>query len=141
MKARHGVAVLYDCHSIRSHAPYLFEGELPALNIGDNQGATCAPAAQRAAVEAARESGYTYVLNGRFKGGWTTRHYGQPAEGVHALQMEIAQSAYMDEAPPWAYRDDKAERLRPHLRALLERLERLAQEGSLSRGRPITRES
>jgi len=131
-KARHGIAVLYDCHSIRSHVPYLFEGELPSLNIGDNQGKTCAPALQRAAVEVAAASGFTHVLNGRFKGGWTTRHYGRPDEGVHAVQMEIAQSAYMDEAPPWSYRDDLAERLRPHLKTLLERLERLALDGALT---------
>ena len=132
VRGQHGVALLYDCHSIRSHIPYLFEGELPALNIGDNQGATCAPAVQHAAVEAAQASGFSYVLNGRFKGGWTTRHYGRPGDGVHALQMEIAQSAYMDEKPPWAYRGDLAERLRPHLRSLLQRLERLALDGALS---------
>jgi formiminoglutamase len=132
IKARHGVAVLYDCHSIRSHIPYLFEGELPALNIGDNQGATCAPAARKAAVEAAQASGFTSVLNGRFKGGWTTRHYGRPSDGVHALQMEIAQSAYMVEEPPWTYRDDLAERLRPHLKTLLECLEQLALDGALA---------
>lgn len=131
-RARHGVALLYDCHSIRSHVPFLFEGELPALNIGDNQGTTCAPAVQQAALEAAEASGYTFVMNGRFKGGWTTRHYGRPAEGVHAVQMEIAQSAYMDEAPPWTYREDLAERLRPHLKTLLERLERLALDDALS---------
>ena len=132
VRARHGVALLYDCHSIRSHIPYLFEGELPALNIGDNQGAACAPAVQQAAVEVAQDSGFTFVLNGRFKGGWTTRHYGRPGDGVHALQMEIAQSAYMDERPPWAYRGDLAERLRPHLRSLLQRLEHLALDGALS---------
>ena len=131
-KDRHGVAVLYDCHSIRSEAPYLFEGELPALNIGDNGGTTCARAVQQAAVEVAQASGFSHVLNGRFKGGWTTRHYGRPAEGVHALQMEIAQSAYMDEAPPWTYRADLAARLRPHLQDLLHRLERLALDGDLS---------
>ena len=98
VKARHGVALLYDCHSIRSRAPFLFEGELPALNIGDNGGATCAPAVQRAAVETAEESGYSFVLNGRFKGGYITRHYGDPASGVQAMQLELAQRAYMDEA-------------------------------------------
>jgi len=132
VQARHGVAVLYDCHSIRSHVPYLFEGELPALNIGDNGGTTCAPAVQQAAVEVARASGFSFVVNGRFKGGWTTRHYGRPAEGVHAVQMELAQSAYMEEAAPWTYREDRAERLRPHLKTLLQRLERLALDGALS---------
>jgi N-formylglutamate deformylase len=132
VQARHGVAVLYDCHSIRSHVPYLFEGELPALSIGDNQGVTCAPAIQQAALETAQASGYTFVLNGRFKGGWTTRHYGRPHEEIHAVQMEIAQSAYMEEEAPWRYRDDRADRLRPHLKILLQRLERLALDGMLS---------
>jgi N-formylglutamate deformylase len=132
VQARHGVAVLYDCHSIRSHVPYLFEGELPVLNIGDNEGATCAPTVQQAAVEVARASGFSFVVNGRFKGGWTTRHYGRPAKGVHAVQMELAQSAYMEEQAPWTYRDDRAERLRPHLKTLLQRLERLALDGALS---------
>jgi N-formylglutamate deformylase len=132
VQARHGVAVLYDCHSIRSHIPFLFEGELPALNIGDNGGTTCAPAVQRAALEAAQDSGLSFVVNGRFKGGWTTRHYGRPRDGVHAVQMEIAQCAYMDEAPPWTYREERAARLRAHLKRLLEGLERLALDGALA---------
>ena len=66
--------------------------------------------------------GYTWVLNGRFKGGWTTRRYGRPAEGVHVVQMELAQRTYMDEAPPWTWRADRAERLRVHLADILETL-------------------
>ncbi len=131
IKAPHGVAVLYDCHSIRSHIPFLFEGELPTLNIGDNGGKTSAPGIAKAAVDACGSSGYSFVLNGRFKGGWTTRHYGCPDAGVHALQMEIAQSSYMEEKPPWSYRPDLAARLRPHLKSLLSELERLALAGSL----------
>ena len=129
IKARHGVAVVYDCHSIRSCIPFLFDGELPALNVGDNEGRTCAPALTRAAVEVSQASGLTTVLNGRFKGGWTTRHYGRPEAGVHAIQMEIAQSAYMQESAPWTFRSDRAERLRPHLKTLPSELERLALKG------------
>ena len=66
--------------------------------------------------------GHTWVLNGRFKGGWTTRHYGRPAEGVHAIQMELAQSTYMDEAPPWTYRPERADEMRLNLRDILETL-------------------
>lgn len=127
VKAAHGVAILFDCHSIRSEVPFLFEGELPALNIGDYDGAACAPAVQAAAVETCRASGYSWVLNGRFKGGWTTRWYGRPAEGVHAIQMEIAQRAYLsEEAPPWPYDAAKADRLRGTFRDLLLKLEELA---------------
>ena len=128
VKAIHGVAVLYDCHSIRSHIPFLFEGRLPDFNIGTDLGKTCAPAIEAAAVETAAEAnGYSHVLNGRFKGGWTTRHYGRPQDGVHAIQMELAQSTHLAaEAPPFALDDAKAEGLRRHLKAILKRIETIA---------------
>ncbi len=122
VKARHGFAVLYDCHSIRSKLPFLFEGRLPDLNIGDNNGATCAPEITRA-VEAvcALQNKHSYVVNGRFRGGWTTRHYGRPDENVHAIQMEIAQSCYLEsEAPPFAYDEVKAAELRVTLKNILD---------------------
>jgi N-formylglutamate deformylase len=128
VKAIHGIAVVYDCHSIRSHIPFLFEGRLPDFNIGTNGGTTCDPAleAEALAVTSAAD-GYSHVLNGRFKGGWTTRHYGRPETGVHALQMELSQASHLaSEAPPSAYDPAKAMRLRGHLKTLLERLEETA---------------
>ncbi|KUO53667.1 MAG: N-formylglutamate deformylase [Sphingomonadales bacterium BRH_c42] len=114
VRAGHGFAVLYDCHSIRAQIPFLFEGTLPDLNIGTNSGQSCAPAVERAVAAAcARAQGYSTVLNGRFKGGWTTRHYGHPENGVHAVQMEIAQRTYlMSEEPPFALCPEKSGRLR-----------------------------
>lgn len=133
LKARHGVAVLYDCHSIRSRIPFLFDGQLPVLNIGTNDGVSCAGAIGQATVEAAEASGLSFVLDGRFKGGWTTRHYGRPADAVHAIQMEIAQRAYLaGEAPPWTYDPARAEPLRTAFTALLETIERLALAGDIS---------
>lgn len=102
VKAQHGIAVLYDAHSIRSHVPRLFDGPLPQFNIGTNGTATCAPALEQALEEICAASGQSYVVNGRFKGGWTTRHYGQPSEGIHAIQMELAQRGYMDEPTDFA---------------------------------------
>ena len=132
-RARHGLAVLYDCHSIRSRIPFLFEGVLPDFNIGTNGGATCAPELARAVERVCRAAkDYSTVVDGRFKGGWTTRHYGRPADGVHAIQMELAQSTYMEEAPPWPYLHDRAERIRPHLQTLLQAIDRLAREGALT---------
>lgn len=130
VRAIHGVAVLYDCHSIRSHIPFLFEGRLPDFNIGTDMGKTCAPEIERAAGEiAAGADGYSHILNGRFKGGWTTRHYGRPEQGVHAIQMELAQSTHLaTEAPPFALDAAKAERLRRPLMAILERIETIANE-------------
>jgi N-formylglutamate deformylase len=128
VKAQYGIAVLYDCHSIRSRCPFLFDGTLPDFNIGTDNGRTCAPSIEAAAATlAGTAEGYTNVLNGRFRGGWTTRHYGRPEEGIHAIQMEIAQSAYLEtEAPPFAYDADKAAALRLHLRAILERIDAIA---------------
>ena len=124
VRARHGIAVLYDCHSIRGRIPHSFEGCLPDLNIGTHDGASCAPELARRVRETCEESDrYETVLNGRFKGGWTTRHYGNPAGGVHAIQMEIAQRCYMDESPPWTWRPSGAARLRALLKAVLEAAE------------------
>ena len=134
VKAIHGVAVLYDCHSIRSKIPYLFDGKLPDFNVGTNLGTTCARVLETATYGLCRaEDNYTTVLNGRFKGGWTTRHYGKPETGVHAIQMELAQSAYLaSEAPPWTYDDIKATRLRRPLSRLLGKLAHIALNGDLT---------
>ncbi|MGJ8564719.1 MAG: N-formylglutamate deformylase [Alphaproteobacteria bacterium] len=134
IKSLHGIAVLYDCHSIQSRKPFLFEGTLPDFNIGTNEGKTCAPHFQDATAQVCAEAeGYTHVVNGRFKGGWTTRHYGQPDQNIHAIQMELTQSNYMSETAPWGYYLDKAALIRPHLTKILLGLETLSKE--LSRDR------
>jgi formiminoglutamase len=104
LRAVHGKVVVYEAHSIRSLVPRLFDGELPNFNIGDNDGATCDPALTAAVETVCDATAFTRVTNGRFKGGWTTRHYGRPADGVHALQMELACRGYMDDPaePPTA---------------------------------------
>lgn len=123
VRAIHGFAVLYDCHSIRANIPFLFDGTLPDFNIGTNSGASCAPEIARATQEICiNASGYTSILDGRFKGGWTTRHYGRPAEGLHAIQMELAQSTYMQERAPWDYVPERANRIRALLKSILETL-------------------
>ena len=119
-RAKHGYALLYDCHSIRSVIPRLFAGRLPVFNIGVNGGRSCAPPLARAVSAACgADPDYDFVVDGRFKGGWITRHYGNPEGGVHALQMELAQRAYMMETPPWTYDEAKAERLQKVLRRAL----------------------
>lgn len=121
VRERHGVALLWDCHSIRSRIPFLFEGVLPDLNIGTYDGRSCAPEVEAAAHEFAASSPFSTVLNGRFKGGWTTRAHGRPGDGVHAVQMEIAQGAYLsEEAPPWTYDEGRAARLRRWLSEIVE---------------------
>ncbi|WP_207100164.1 N-formylglutamate deformylase [Paracoccus shandongensis] len=129
VRARHGVAILYDCHSIRSHIPFLFDGTLPDFNIGTAGGTTCDPRIQDAVARIVRDSGRTWVLNGRFKGGWTTRHYGRPGDGVHAIQMELAQSTHLAaEAAPFAFDAEKAAPLRGTLTHILATLADLAAE-------------
>ncbi|MDH3387326.1 MAG: N-formylglutamate deformylase [Gammaproteobacteria bacterium] len=126
IRQKHGYAILYDCHSIRSLVPYLFDGRLPDFNIGTNAGTSC-DAALEAAVRdvCAAADGYTAVTNGRFKGGWTTRHYGNPEKDCHAIQMELAQRRYMQEAPPWAYDETLAAGLRQHLARALVKIQYL----------------
>lgn len=124
IRGLHGFALLYDCHSIRSGIPFLFEGTLPDFNTGTNNSETCDPAIEKLVVDhCSNAEGYTSVLNGRFKGGWTTRHYGRPQEGLHAIQMELAQSTYCEEQAPWTWDTAKADRLRRHLRAILTDLQ------------------
>jgi len=132
-RAKHGFAILYDCHSIRSNIPYLFEGKLSDFNIGTDLGTTCAPVFEAMVTRICADAdGYTSVLNGRFKGGWTTRHYGQPMSGVHAIQMELAQSTYMQQSAPWSWQDTPAKNIRAHLKTILETLHTLAQSGTLN---------
>jgi len=122
-----GPVVLYDAHSIRSIVPRLFEGELPQFNIGDNGGQTCDPALTTAVEAACAVTGLSHVVNGRFKGGWTTRHYGKPSLGHHAIQMELADRGYMvdpsgplDEASwPSPWDAEYAAGMQTHLRATL----------------------
>jgi len=122
-----GPVVLYDAHSIRSVVPRLFEGELPLFNIGDNDGSTCSAQLTQAVEAACVDSGDSLVVNGRFKGGWTTRHYGRPATDIHAIQMELADRGYiLDPTGPvspdnWPspYDPDGAEPMRRHLRRVL----------------------
>ena len=134
VRDRHGIAILFDCHSIRSRIPFLFTGQLPLFNVGTNDGVTCATAVSDAVFAPCFAAAET-VLNGRFKGGWTTRHYGIPAQNIHAIQLEIALRAYLDcESVPWIYAEAKAENLRNTLSRCLNNLDRLARSGRLNLG-------
>ncbi|MEZ0260900.1 MAG: N-formylglutamate deformylase [Alphaproteobacteria bacterium] len=122
IKAKHGYAILYDAHSIKTEVPRLFEGKLWDLNLGSSHDKSCAPAMSQAALAAATGGEYSAVLNGRFVGGHITRHYGRPDNHVHAIQMELTWKNYMDETPPFAYRPEKAEKLQARLRLVLQAL-------------------
>jgi len=120
LKTQFGRVALWDAHSIRSVVPRFFEGQLPDLNLGTANGASCDPALAQRLLDIGQASGYSAVLNGRFKGGHITRQYGHPDQGIHAVQLEMAQVTYMDETPPFEYRPMRAARVQPVLRQLLE---------------------
>ena len=121
VRAEHGVAILWDAHSIVSVLPRLFEGRLADFNLGTADNASCDPAlAEALLVALRRHRRFTAVLNGRFKGGHITRTYGDPARGVQAIQLEMAQCLYMDEVSPYTFREERAREIRPILREQLE---------------------
>lgn len=113
--------VLFDAHSIRSSVPRLFDGELPQFNIGSNGGASCAAALTASVEQLCEASGESWVTNGRFRGGWITRHYGRPETGVHAIQLELAMRGYLDEDGTWppAWDADRAAPMQRALRSIL----------------------
>ena len=121
LKAQHGHALLWDCHSIRSQLPWLFDGHLPELNLGTANASSCQPGLRTALMQVlAGQSAFSHVTDGRFKGGYITRHYGRPAASVQAVQLEMCWSTYMAEDPPWVLAPDRVARVTPVLRALLQ---------------------
>ncbi|MEP6944026.1 MAG: N-formylglutamate deformylase [Betaproteobacteria bacterium] len=120
LRAEHGIALLLDAHSIKSEVPRFFSGRLPDLNLGTADGGSADPTlASGLLALCAAETRYSSVLDGRFKGGYITRQYGLPSAGIHAVQLEIAERIYMDEAPPFQFDESLAETLRPLLRAFV----------------------
>ena len=123
LKAQHGKVLLWEAHSIRSHVPRFFDGRLPDFNFGTSNGASAAPGLAEALAKIVDgHGGYTALANGRFKGGYITRHYGQPEQGVHAVQLELSQITYMQEQMPYAY--DEA--LAGKIESLLDKLVKTA---------------
>ena len=121
LKAKHGKVLLWEAHSIRSHVPRFFEGRLPDFNFGTANGASAvAGLAEALAAVVERHGAYTAIANGRFKGGYITREYGQPAEGVHAVQLELTQITYMEEKMPYAYDETRAAQVEPLLDELVK---------------------
>ncbi|WP_395702885.1 N-formylglutamate deformylase [Aquabacterium sp.] len=121
LRAAHGHAVLFDGHSIKSELPWLFEGKLWDLNLGTAQGSSCHPDLRLAlATVLAGQQRYTQIVDGRFKGGHITRHYGRPAQHIHAVQLEMCWSCYMEEAAPFAWHDERAAAVQPLLRQLVQ---------------------
>lgn len=119
LRERHANVLLWEAHSIASVLPRLFEGKLPDLNLGTQDGRTAVTAVQQAAIDAASESGFTWVANGRFKGGFITRQFGAPQQGIHAVQLEMCQSTYMYEDAPFDYAPERAAQVQPILRKMV----------------------
>ena len=121
VREKFGYALLWDGHSIRSEIPWLFDGKLPDLNLGTANGASCDVSLRaRLANFLAKDTKYTHAVDGRFKGGYITRRYGCPDVSIHAVQLEMCQSLYMQEVPPFAYDEVKAAQIQPTLKQLLQ---------------------
>ena len=122
IKSLHGTARLLDGHSIRQSIPRLFDGKLPDLNVGTNSGGAAEPTLVDRALAAIANTPFTHVLDGRFRGGYITRHYGKPAGNIHAIQLELAQTTYLDEQNPEIFEPDRAAPLIATLQNLVEAL-------------------
>jgi N-formylglutamate deformylase len=121
LRNEHGHVLLWDAHSIRAEIPWLFEGRLPDLNIGTADGKSAdASVTQAVAAAAARHAEVTHAVNGRFKGGYITRQYGRPDQHVHAVQLEMCQYLYMREEAPWNWEPERAARIEPVVREMVE---------------------
>ncbi len=123
IRRTHGYALLWDAHSILSEVPRFFSGRLPDFNLGTADARSCALAlGERLGAIPKGAGDYSAVLDGRFKGGYITRRYGDPRQRIHAVQLELAEINYMDERAPFAFREPLAAKLRPHLKAMLEEM-------------------
>lgn len=119
LRSKYNHAILWDAHSIRSRVPRFFDGRLPDYNIGTGGGKSADPALGRSLLNLAGELGLEAVLDQRFKGGYITRHYGNPAAGIHALQLELSWRNYMAELAPYEFDENLAAPTRRALRTLL----------------------
>ena len=121
LRSAHGHAVLFDAHSIKSELPWLFEGSLPHMNLGTVGGGSCAATLRDALAGVfGAQADFSHVVDGRFKGGHITRRFGQPQHGIHAVQLEMCWRAYMDESRPYRWHPERAARVTPLLRALVQ---------------------
>jgi len=94
-KDRFGYCLLIDAHSIDDVVPRFFTGTLPNINVGTFAGKSCDAKYKNIITDALSQQGiYSWVINDRFKGGYITRHYGQPKNHVHAIQLEHGKSIY-----------------------------------------------
>ncbi|KAA0678119.1 N-formylglutamate deformylase [Roseomonas genomospecies 6] len=136
LKKRFGVAVLFDAHSIRSRVPRFFDGQIQDFNLGTSDGASASPALVGRLMNVLTATGrYSSVQNGRFKGGFITRHYGNPADDIHSIQLELSQVTYMDEEAPYGFREDAARQVRPTLERLMALIVEWAWENAAGRRR------
>ncbi len=120
---QYGHAVLLDAHSIAAEVPMLFPGTLPDFNLGSNNEESAASDLIRIATGCLdKHPVYSAVLDGRFKGGYITRHYGSPADNVHALQLELSMATYLGRGPGKTIDVDKYRQLQPVLQQLVESL-------------------
>lgn len=136
LKERFGVAVLFDAHSIRSRVPRFFDGQIQDFSLGTAEGSSASPALVGRVMNVLTATGrFSSVQNGRFKGGFITRRYGNPADNIHSIQLELSQLTYMDEEAPFSFREESARQVRPTLERLLSLVVEWAWENAAGRRR------
>jgi N-formylglutamate deformylase len=126
LKQQHGKVILLDAHSIMSQVPRFFSGKLPDFNFGTANGRSCSHTLLES-IKKLDLTPYSSVYNGRFKGGYITRTYGDPVNNIHAIQLELSQHTYMDE-PTSHYNEQKAARVKMQLTCFVQCLVNFVEE-------------
>jgi len=119
LRKKFGMAFLFDAHSIASNVPRFFDGKLTDFNFGTNAEKSCSNYVLSDIQEKVNLEPFSSVYNGRFKGGYITRHYGDPENNIHTLQLELSQSTYLNETSK-LWDDAKAAKVVPKLNNLID---------------------
>ena len=123
LKAKFGYAILFDAHSIAPETPMLFEGRLADFNFGNNNGEASSQKWLQAASGVVPDGTYSRVSNGRFKGGYITRSFGNPKKNIHAIQLELSQACYLkNQSHPYSIDSNKLANLQAVLKQVIKTL-------------------
>ncbi len=121
LKKEFGVALLFDAHSIKKNVPGIQKDDFPQVILGDNDETSAHPELIQTAVESLSGKSFNFSHNFPFKGGFITRSFGKPEQNIHALQLEMTKTNYMNDSET-EYDLERAEKIQQILKITLQNL-------------------